>query len=96
MDINDLDDDNYEIPESAPKQREDNDEEDEDDNSAGVVESVEDENEEDDENAGVEPPLRRLVRDRKEKEFLILHHTYKQILKRRKLHLKIKRQNKRF
>ena len=33
-----------------------------------MVESVEDENEEDDKNAGVEPPLRRSVRDRKEKE----------------------------
>ena len=105
MNINDLNDDNYKIPESAPveisdlqdeddktideeeleilklqdeddkilesalKQREDNDGE--DNNSAGVEpaeDENENENEEDDGNAGVEPPLRRSVRDRKEKE----------------------------
>ena len=127
VNINDLNDDNYEIPESAPveisdlqnedekiideddntideeelellklqdeddeitgsvpKQREDSDGENDDENTG--VEPAEDEendentgvepandenkneNEEDDGNAGVEPPLRRFMRDRKEKE----------------------------
>ena len=87
LEILKLQDEDDEIPESALKQREDNDGEDnnsagvelaedkdeneEDDENTGVEpaeDEDEDENEEDDGNTGVEPPLRRSVRDRKEKE----------------------------
>ena len=55
-----------EITKSALKQREDSDGENDDENTG--VEPAEDGNEEDDGNLGVEPPLRRSMRDRKEKE----------------------------
>ena len=57
-----------EITESALKQREDSDGENDDENTGVEPAEDENENEEDDGNLGVEPPLRRSMRDRKEKE----------------------------